>query len=365
MNQIKMDIVYATDNAIKNRIGTLTLTALTTSSMYSGSVTLNFTFAPRLDKVLTIGNLEQGYDVNEPTQVKDNLIESAFVKNSDRIPSLDFLKSNISVSYQNLANATFSPINSQSAYIGNAVTLSIFNTYKITPDSVFTYSSDGATITGFADDTKDLSNYNLLNFPDTRRVNNVDVKITSISKNFNPDANKVNDVVPVAYRSLQDGGSLNYLHLPKYLTNLSGKFQNCKSFIGSVYLPGTITSISADCFGQTKINSVTYGVGCTSTYSDRFCAECTYLKVITFPSTLTSINYHFSKYSAQTSINIPDSVTGIGAAAFKQMYDASSPSKPTLETVYLGKANTIGSETFRSNPNIKSITANYSTLPTG
>lgn len=365
INQIDMSIVYKTDEAIKNRTGTLTLTALSTSSLYSGSATLTFAFAPPLNKVLTVGNLERGYDVNDPTQIDDNLMESAFTYNSSRISDLNFFKNNVIISFSDLNSATFSSTGgSSSVFLDPTVTLSIFNNYVPTPESIFTYSADGTTVTGFTNDNLDLSSYNLLYFPDSHIVNGQNVDIISINKNFDPETNPANnepDHSGQAYQSLKEGGSLQYLHLPSKLKTLAGTtpFNRCKSFIGNIYIPGSVISMSAGSFGNCiEATSATYGLGCTKTFNNTF-STCSKLKVISFPNTLTVIDYHSSKYCMQTNVDIPESVTTIGAAAFKQQTNNS------LETINLGKVNTIGSEGFRNNFFIKSIIANYSTLPTG
>jgi hypothetical protein len=344
INQISMQIVYATDAAIKNRTGTLTLTANATSSVYSGSVTLNFAFVPPLDKVLTVGTLEQGYNTSNPTVIKENLIISAYTNNIARISDFTFFKNNVSVkAYTSFTSVTFVTENA-SVYSDTAI-LSIFDNYKITPPTIFTYS--GNTITGFTSDNLDLSSYNTLVFPDT--YNGYD--ITTISKNFDPTAN-----TGTAYNSLSAGGSLKYLYLPAKLTKITGVFSNCNSFIGEIYFPSTFTSGSNYLFQLCRnITSVKFGGTACTAISQYMFDHCEKLKYIDLPNNMVTIDENGLAYSESSlsSVYLPDSVTKIGNRGIKQT---------GVKTLYLGQVKTINTQGFRNNP-LVSITANYSTLP--
>ena len=162
-------------------------------------------------------------------------------------------------------------------------------------------------------------------------------------------------VTNIGINAFKDCTSLEKLTLNEGLTTLSQEcFANTK--ITSVTIPSTLSSVSMDLEyyyggpfgGCDSLNNVTFNDK-TTTIHDNLFKECSGLKTITIPDTITSIgNSAFLSCSNLTEIEIPASVTNIGINAFK---DCTSLEKLTLNE----GLTTLSQECF-ANTKITSVT---------
>ena len=105
----------------------------------------------------------------------------------------------------------------------------------------------------------------------------------------------------IGYEAFAHCTSLETINYPKSLNDIPGNTSNYSS--GSIFV------------GCTSLTHITVPEGVTF-LPDKVFNSASYLRSVTLPSTLTSIGNNAFIYSGITSITIPDSVTTIGANAF-------------------------------------------------
>ena len=125
-------------------------------------------------------------------------------------------------------------------------------------------------------------------------------------------------------------------------------FMNCSS-LKTITLPLTVTGLYESCFANSGIETINLHEGLTSVSGNVF-SGCSKLTNISLPSTLTNIsNYMFYNCSSLQNINIPDSVTSIGSYAFNGC--------SSLISVTIGSGVTsLGTNAFYGCSNLPTIT---------
>jgi len=112
-------------------------------------------------------------------------------------------------------------------------------------------------------------------------------------------------------------------------------FKNCTS-LKSITIPSSVTSIDWGGFeGCTSLTSVTISDGVTMIGGGMF-KGCTSLKSITIPSSVTEIGDWSFEETVLTSLTIPEGVTYIGNGAFQDLTSLKSITIPSSVT-YLGE----------------------------
>lgn len=113
--------------------------------------------------------------------------------------------------------------------------------------------------------------------------------------------------------------ALKKINIPTSLTTLGNNaFRNDTELSSSIVLPATLTTIGSEVFRNcSKLSNVTISEGITSISNYAF-KECSALKTIELPTTLSKIGIGSFVSSGLTSINIPEGITDIPASAFSE-----------------------------------------------
>jgi hypothetical protein len=177
-NELDITADYSSDAVLKSGIGTATISVKSESLVYvPDSVDVQFRFKPRLDKVLTMGDLNIN-DFTTTSIYSPIWYIEGWHHNYDRLNNdCGLFEDTVNVVNSSTAadpSLTFSLKPSNTIFYSGSlpVTLSVFDQYiDTTPDDFsYTYNADNltASVTGFADpDHITHMNANRLYIPDT------------------------------------------------------------------------------------------------------------------------------------------------------------------------------------------------------
>lgn len=174
--------------------------------------------------------------------------------------------------------------------------------------------------------------------------------------------------------------TLGDLVIPDGITNIeAGAFEYVKA--NTITIPDTVINIGNYAFRTAKdVTSVKIGKGCKTIEDDAF-TYCRELVEIKFEGETETIGARCFRGSNISKINIPDSVTNIGEAAFGQCNNLTSivmprnltsiPKSAFYESTYLREVtllceslNSIGDQAFQSCVRLESLTLYAETPPT-
>lgn len=190
-------------------------------------------------------------------------------------------------------------------------------TVYLCDESLFTYSTNGASITGLTD-----AGSKHLVFP--AKHNGVTITNVGYQAIASKTALETAVFLPGSGVTTFSNGvfkgctALTHAILPKSIQTFNvDAFQNCSSLV-SIDLPEGMTAMGASCFlGCTSLESVTLPGSMTDMGNYAF-NGCSALKAITFPARVSAIGINsFTNCSSMTTVVIPSTITEVKADAFR------------------------------------------------
>ena len=186
-------------------------------------------------------------------------------------------------------------------------------------------------------------------------------KRKELSKNFLPDKNAQQIIVPYSVTRIEDCTFQNYtlavsIKIPNSVTEIGMfAFENCTS-LTHIDIPNNVTIIKMCTFQNcTSLPHITIPNSITAIEECAF-QNCTSLSHITISDSVTEIRYSaFASCTSLTHINIPNNVTKIGGCAFKNCTSLSHITIPNSVT-------RIGRHTFENCTSLSHITISDSVL---
>lgn len=222
-----------------------------------------------------------------------------------------------------------------------------------TPDSYFTFTLQ-------SDNTYSIKAKDVNNMPETLIIpssyNNLPVSIIETDA-FRSCSLIKTAFIPSSIKTINNQvfylcTNLTKIEIQDGVTTIGpGAFRECPNLV-EINIPDTVTSLGNYSFyGDKKLANITLSNNITILRGGTFGGFCTSLTNITLPSKLQEIQNYTFTYAGIINLEIPETVTTIGAGAFREC--------PNLSTVSIGsKVQSIGLEAFTQCPKLTAIIVN-------